>query len=194
MSDLFGVALGNAAANAGVPFGNMLASDSLTSGSLHTSIDTALPEVWNASPSNGAAPLQPLDLIPSNSGVGTEELDALVLAAAGQTGVDALLLRALVNAESGWNPNAVSPNGRQGLMGLPSELAREIGVIDPFDPKQATLGGAKYLKQLIDRFGSAEMAVAAYQAGPGAVARHKGVPPFAETRSYVDRVMSEASR
>lgn len=140
----------------------------------------------------GNAPLNPLDLIPSNLGVGLAELQSLADKTAGEFGLDAALFRSLINVESGWNPNSVSPKGAQGLTQLMPDVARELGVIDPFDPAQNLRGGAKYLKQMLDRFGSIELAIAAYKAGPGAVARYNGVPPFADMQSIVRRIIAEA--
>jgi soluble lytic murein transglycosylase-like protein len=136
-------------------------------------------------------PLNPLDLIPSNQGIGLAELQALADTTAQEFGLDAALFRALIKAESGWNPNSVSPKGAQGLAQLMPATARELGVIDPFDPRENLRGGAKYLKQMIEQFGSVELGLAAYNAGPGAVRRHNGIPPFAETQSFVRRILGE---
>ncbi|MCW5945485.1 MAG: lytic transglycosylase domain-containing protein [Fimbriimonadales bacterium] len=140
------------------------------------------------------APLNPLDLIPSNQGVGLSELRAMADQVAGEFGLDVALFRALINAESSWNPNSVSPKGAQGLTQLMPDTARELGVIDPFDPRDNLRGGAKYLKQMIDQFGQLELALAAYNAGPGAVRRHNGIPPYIETQNYVRKIMQELSR
>lgn len=110
--------------------------------------------------------------------------------AAGKYGVEASLLAAVARQESGLDPSAVSPAGAQGLMQLMPATAQGLGVRDPFDPAQAVDGAARLLRDLIGRFGGTELALAAYNAGPGAVLRYDGVPPYPETRSYVRNVMS----
>ncbi|MDP3873578.1 MAG: lytic transglycosylase domain-containing protein [Pseudomonadota bacterium] len=110
---------------------------------------------------------------------------------ADRTGVEAGLLNAVVAVESAYNPKAVSPKGAAGLMQLMPDTARRYGVTDRFDPDQNLLGGALYLRDLIARFDNQlELALAAYNAGEGAVERHgRRVPPFAETRRYVPKVL-----
>ena len=94
-----------------------------------------------------------------------------------------------MGAESGYRADAVSPAGALGLMQLMPGTARSLGVTDPLDPLQNVLGGAEYLRQQLERFGSVEKALAAYNAGPGAVERYDGVPPYAETRNYIARIV-----
>lgn len=110
-------------------------------------------------------------------------------AAAKLTGVNAALLRAIIHAESGFNPRALSYKGAQGLMQLMPRTAFELGVRNAFDPGQNISGGARYLAMLLrDYHGDVNFAAAAYNAGEGAVAKYRGVPPYAETRVYVKRV------
>lgn len=105
-------------------------------------------------------------------------------------GVPATLLSAVARQESGYDPRAVSPAGAQGLMQLMPGTARGLGVTDSFDPAQAVDGAARMLRDLTARFGSTELALAAYNAGPGAVMKYDGIPPYAETQRYVRNVMS----
>ena len=117
------------------------------------------------------------------------ELQPMIQEAASKTGVSEDLITAVIQAESAFRPNAVSPVGAQGLMQLMPGTARGLGVSNPFDPRQNIMGGAEYLRQQLNRFGSVEKALAAYNAGPGAVAKYGGVPPYAETRNYVNKIM-----
>ncbi|MCV2865765.1 lytic transglycosylase domain-containing protein [Albidovulum sediminicola] len=109
-------------------------------------------------------------------------------AAADRHGVPQDLFLRLVQRESGWNPSAVSHKGAQGLAQLMPATARRLGV-DATDPKQNLDGGARYLRMMYDRFGDWRLALAAYNAGPEAVARHGGVPPYAETQGYVKAIL-----
>jgi hypothetical protein len=111
-------------------------------------------------------------------------------AAAQKYGVSPTLLAAVARQESGFDPTATSPAGAQGLMQLMPATARGLGVSNPFDPAQAVDGAARLLSSLLDRFGSTPLALAAYNAGPGAVLRYGGVPPYPETTNYVRSVMS----
>jgi len=115
-------------------------------------------------------------------------------AAAASNGIDPALLKGLVSQESGFDPNARSGAGALGLTQLMPGTAASLGVTNPLDPAQSLQGGAKYLRQQLDRFGGDEkLALAAYNAGPGAVARFGGVPPYSETQNYVTSVLSKAA-
>jgi hypothetical protein len=106
-------------------------------------------------------------------------------------GVDPLLVRALIQVESNYKPQARSRKGAMGLMQLMPSTARVYNVRNPFDPKANIEAGIKHLKSLIDRYGT-ELALAAYNAGEGAVAKFNGIPPYRETRTYVSRILSLA--
>jgi hypothetical protein len=103
-------------------------------------------------------------------------------------GVDPLLVHALIQVESGYNRFAISPKGAEGLMQLIPATARRMGVRNSFDSRENIEGGVKYLRGLLDRFPDLRHALAAYNAGPGAVSRHGGIPPYAETQDYVVKV------
>jgi soluble lytic murein transglycosylase-like protein len=101
------------------------------------------------------------------------------------------LLRAVTHVESDFDPNVVSVDGAMGLMQLMPFTAHKMGVVDPFDPRQNIMGGARFLRILANQWnGDLVLTVASYNAGPGAVGRYRGVPPFGETRRYVNRVLS----
>jgi hypothetical protein len=118
------------------------------------------------------------------------ELEAMIGRVAAKHGVPDWLVRNVVKAESGGNPIAKSPVGAMGLMQLMPGTAAELGVSDPFNPAENLDGGTRYLRQMLDRFdGDVAKAVAAYNAGPGAVEKHGGIPPYAETQAYVKRVL-----
>lgn len=114
----------------------------------------------------------------------------LIVEASLKHGVPEVILMAVLKAESNFNPFAVSQKGAMGLMQLMPATGRELGVRNFFDPKENIDAGAKYLASLLKMFHSVELALAAYNAGPGAVKYYKGIPPYPETKSYVARVMS----
>jgi len=111
--------------------------------------------------------------------------------AAGEVGIEAALVHAVITAESGYNPAAISRTGAQGLMQLMPGTARRYAVKDAFDPKQNIRGGTRYLRDLLDMFdNNIELALAAYNAGENAVIRHgRKIPPYRETQAYVPKVM-----
>ena len=120
----------------------------------------------------------------------TERWDDVIVHHSREQGVRPDLVRAVVQVESAYNPNAISPKGAQGLMQLMPATARELGVANPLDPAANLDGGTRYLRDLIAKYnGDLTKALAAYNAGPGAVARHQGVPPYRETQDYVKKVL-----
>ena len=119
------------------------------------------------------------------------EYEQLIMSTSAKYGVSPSLVKAVIQAESGYNPNAVSRAGASGLMQLMPGTAKHLKVADSFDPKQNVDGGVRYLKFLLDTFrGDVTLALAAYNAGLGKVARYGGVPPYEETRNYVNKVLS----
>ena len=138
---------------------------------------------------SAAAPSAPVAAAPAM--VPPEQIDKLVSANASTFNVDPNLIKAIIANESGFNANATSNVGAQGLMQLMPGTASGLGVSNAYDPAQNVWGGSKYIKGLLDRFGGdMTRAVAAYNAGPGAVEKYGGVPPYAETQNYVQNVLS----
>jgi soluble lytic murein transglycosylase-like protein len=118
-------------------------------------------------------------------------LEALAQKTAAKYGVNASLVNSVINAESGFDPKAVSHAGAQGLMQLMPSTAQELGVTNPLDPVQNVDGGVRYLRDMLDRYShNVPLALAAYNAGPGAVDHAKGIPDFPETQDYVQKVLS----
>ena len=120
------------------------------------------------------------------------EIDNLITKYADKNGLDEDFVKAVINQESGFNPNATSHCGAMGLMQLMPATAQGLGVTNAYDAEQNIEGGTKYLKGLMDRFGNdKQLALAAYNAGPNAVKKYGGIPPYAETQNYVKKVLSK---
>lgn len=117
------------------------------------------------------------------------DYDSLIAESAKRFDLDPALVKAVVAAESNFEVTAVSHAGAQGLMQLMPATSREMGVRAPFDPSQNLMGGSRYLRSMLDRYDDVKLALAAYNAGPEAVDRHDGVPPYPETTAYVERVL-----
>ena len=127
---------------------------------------------------------------PQISSVARSEIDTYIEAHSRRQQLDPELVRAVVQVESAYRPSAESHKGAMGLMQLMPETARSLAVEDPWDPEENLRGGTIYLRHLLDRFGGQlELALAGYNAGPEAVQRFGGIPPYEETRSYVEKVL-----
>ncbi len=130
---------------------------------------------------------------PQGSEGSSSQYDALIEAAAIRNGLEPAVLHGLIQQESGFNPGATSSAGAMGLTQLMPGTASSMGVADPLNPAESIEGGARYLGQLMTRFGgNTADALAAYNAGPGAVEQYGGIPPYAETQSYVSTVLGNA--
>jgi soluble lytic murein transglycosylase-like protein len=146
-----------------------------------------------AAPTAFASALQSATASQEGGAGGGGEYDAMIQQAAARYGVDPAVLHGLIQQESGFDPNSKSSAGAMGLTQLMPGTASTLGVANPFNPAEAIEGGARYLGQLTSQFGgNVEDALAAYNAGPGAVSQYGGVPPYAETESYVTKVLGYA--
>jgi soluble lytic murein transglycosylase-like protein len=103
--------------------------------------------------------------------------------------LDPQLVKIVIEVESGFNPNACSPQNAMGLMQIIPETARSLNLENPYDPYENIKAGVRYLRLQLDRFGCIELALAAYNAGPGAVEKYGGIPPYEETQNYVRTIM-----
>ncbi|HEY5194131.1 MAG TPA: lytic transglycosylase domain-containing protein [Solirubrobacteraceae bacterium] len=129
----------------------------------------------------------------AGAGAGSSEYDPVIEQAAERYGVDPAVLHGLIQQESGFDPSAQSSAGASGLTQLMPGTAASMGVANPLNPAESIEGGARYLSQLMGQFGgNTEDALAAYNAGPGAVQQYGGIPPYAETQSYVSKVLGYA--
>lgn len=125
-----------------------------------------------------------------NGSPGTKKFDGIIQDASRRYGVDFSLLKAIIRAESSFNPQAISRRGARGLMQIMPENYQTLDIRDPFDPKQNIMGGARYFRSLLDRYqGKVALTLAAYNAGPTAVDRYRRIPPYAETQDYVEKVL-----
>lgn len=119
-----------------------------------------------------------------------EEVHGIVSGLCGKYGVDKNLVMAVIDVESGFNAGAVSTAGAQGLMQIMPATGRDLDLADPFSPQDNIDAGVRYLRYLLDTFPDKRLAVAAYNAGPNAVKKYGGIPPYEETRNYVDKVLA----
>jgi Rod binding domain-containing protein len=158
----------------------------------------AVPAVASAKPAAAAPQVSaiPASELPGNWAPRTivnriKAINAVVEEAAAKHGVDSTVIRAVIAAESGGNPNAQSNRDAKGLMQLRDSTAAAMGVSQIFDPRENVFGGTRYLRQLLDQFGgNLDLALASYNAGPAAVEKHGGIPPYRETKAYVKNVKS----
>jgi soluble lytic murein transglycosylase-like protein len=149
----------------------------------------AWPASTMGSAASGPAPTVTVDINSFDAVEARHAYDEFIKEAAAKYHLDPAMIRAVMQTESAFNALAVSPVGAVGLMQLMPEVATELGVEDPLDPRQNIMGGARYLRQLLDAYGgNVKLTLASYNAGPGAVKRYGAVPPFKETRDYVKRI------
>lgn len=199
MSALSNRGFGDGPETAAPAFGPPIPPNRLPSGMIGNATASSLPVS-----SGGVPPLNPFGPSVRLDSAGAPDVSArsasrvpnapprlapLIAKAAESAGVDPRLFDALVAVESSYDPNARSRAGALGLSQLMPGTAAELGVRNPFDPAENLWGGARYLAQMLARFGDVRTALAAYNAGPGAVERAGGVPDYRETRQYVDRVL-----
>jgi soluble lytic murein transglycosylase-like protein len=153
------------------------------------SFSSMVSSAMNAQAQPPLAPVQAPNFIPP------PQIEQLVNTNANAWGVDPALVKAIIANESGFDANATSKTGAQGLMQLEPGTAAELGVGNAYDPAQNIWGGTRYIRGLLERFhGDVRLAVAAYNAGPAAVEKYGGVPPYAETQGYVENVLDSYSK
>jgi soluble lytic murein transglycosylase-like protein len=149
-------------------------------------------EVPHPDPAEEAAAAQPQAKADPTTLLQSTPYGELISTVAEAHGVDPLLVRALIQVESGYKPRARSSKGAMGLMQIMPSTARTYNVRNPFDPRANIEAGISHLKSLLDRLGKTELALAAYNAGEAAVQRFNGIPPYRETQAYVSRILSIA--
>ena len=131
----------------------------------------------------------------NKSGFSTQKYDDIIKKAHKKYGVEFSLIKAVIKVESGFNPKAVSKRGAKGLMQIMPDNFKTLAVKDPFNPSQNIMGGTLYLQRLLKRYkNKLPLVLAAYNAGPGAVDKHKRIPPYRETQDYVRKVMKTYSQ
>lgn len=167
----------------------LLSSASVLASQIHTYIDERGVKVFTNAPWHGSqSSTRKARVAPASSDPASNFLP-LIRGLSTQHGIDENLVRAIIEVESNFDPKAVSPKDCKGLMQLHPDTARRFGVKDIFDPTENIQGGIRYLQFLIDHFDdNLELAVAAYNAGENAVDKYNGVPPYPETRNYVNKV------
>ncbi len=156
---------------------------------------TQLAATQTAAPQTAMTQAAPTQALPTSAdGETSSAYDALIEQAAKRNGIDPAVLHGLIQQESGFDPSSTSSAGALGLTQLMPGTAASLGVTNPLDPAQSIEGGARYLGEMLRRFGgNTEDALAAYNAGPGAVQQYGGVPPYAETQQYVTKVLGYAA-